>query len=375
MKGPTYIDNWEFFLQQFEAVFDEDWANTLSMLPTIGAGTFLRPQSSQTPVTWEKRDQLLESYRALKPNVELASIEVQKFRDETAKYETWITGEVFSERNQLLFKADRQIANNSTGDVVKLGVKLGLEKIFLPLYVRAAEKRLTLRLYGVLVANEILGGSPSQTEVGMPNTVFVTWKCHLPTDPDEVPESLQAGFTSEDRISGYHIRLESDSATQSLLQSVLKEFELLQHHPRSSVIVMHGFIELLVNALVEEKCKSGKKMSSNTRDYPHSVKLTLLHELNILDDVVFKNLSWFRKLRNDAAHEAIFVVSPEKLQMFVETKFAEVQHFPLLCMDIFTALWNAHSALFSSKFSPELPRGTILAQPAKGRTFHLESTD
>ena len=371
MKTPTEINNWEDFLKAFESVFHHDWDTTLTKLPTIRDGTFLHPQASDETLDWENRGSLLVAYRRIKPQLELAVIEVHKFREETAKYETWITGEVFSKANTLLFRAERPIAGNTTQNVVLLGVKLGLEKSFLPMYAKAAEKRLTLRLYGVLVPNEALVATSSEVKGRMPSVTFITWKCHLPNDPDELPESERVEFTPNDRFSGYQFRLERDSANQSLLETVLQEFELLQHHPRSCVIVMHGFIELLINTLVEEKCKSGKKMASNNRDYPHSVKLTLLHELGFLDEESFNKLSWLRKLRNDAAHEALFTVTPDKLQMFAGSKFADVSHFPLLCMDIFMSLWNAYADLFSSKFSPERQHGTVSAQEAKGRSFSM----
>src|SRR2546421_174054 len=107
MKSPTDIDNWEDFLKAFESVFHYDWTTTLTKLSTIGDGTFLHPQACEEAVTWENRDALLAAYRRIKPKLELAVIEVQKFREETAKYETWITGEVFSEGDTLLFRADR----------------------------------------------------------------------------------------------------------------------------------------------------------------------------------------------------------------------------------------------------------------------------
>jgi hypothetical protein len=371
MKSPTDIDNWEDFLKAFESVFHYDWNTTLTKLPTIRDGTFLHPQASEEILTWENRNALLAAYRRIKSQLELAVIQVQKFREETAKYETWITGEVFSEGDTLLFRADRRIEGNTTENVVLLGAKLGLEKTLLPMYAQAAEKRVMLRLYGVLVPNEAPMTGSSPPKAGTPSVTFITWKCHLPNDPDELPESERLEFTPDDRVSGYQVRLERDSVNQSLLETVLQEFELLQHHPRSCVIVMHGFIELLINTLVEEKCKSGKKMASNNRDYPHSVKLTLLHELDLLDEESFKQLSWFRKLRNDAAHEAVFTVAPDKLQMFAGTRFADVSHFPLLCMDIFTSLWNAYPDLFSSKFSPERQRGTVSAREVKGRTFSM----
>ncbi len=375
MKSPTDIDNWEDFLKAFESVFDHDWTTTLTKLPTIGSGTFLHPQSSEGTISWENRDALLEAYSRIKPKLELAVIQVQKFREETAKYETWITGEVFSDRNNLLFRADRPIEGNTTQNVVLLGAKRGLENTLIPMYFKAAETRATLRLYGVLMPNEALMPQSWKPKAGTPSVSFITWKCHLPSDPDELPESKRVEFTPDDRVSGYRVRLESDSATPSLMETVLREFELLQHHPRSCVIVMHGFIELLINTLIEEKCKSGKKMAANNRDYPHSVKLTILHELGLLDEESFKKLTWFRKLRNDAAHEAVFTITSDKLQLFAGTKFANVSHFSLLCMDIFMSLWNSYAALFSSKFSPEGQEGVVLAQEVRGRTFTMHEGD
>jgi len=371
MKGPTDIDNWEDFFEAFETVFHQDWANTLSNLQSIGSGTFLAPRPSEGAPTWKNRDTLLEAYRRIKPSLDLAVIQVQKFREETAKYETWITGEVFSEGQGILFRADKPIAGNTTGNVVTLGVKRGLENVLLPIYMKAAEVRATLRLYGVLMPTEALLPSLKQTSPEKPSVTFVTWKCHSPTDPDEVPESERVGLTPADRFSGYVVRLERDPANLSLVETVMREFELLQHHPRSCVIVMHGFIELLVNTLIEEKCKTGKKMAENNRDYPHSVKLTILFEMGLLGEEEFKKLNWFRKLRNDAAHEAVFAVTPEKLQLFVGTKFADVSHFPLLCMDIFMTLWNKYADLFSTKFSLKGQEGAIVAEEAKGRTFTM----
>ena len=375
MKTPTEIDNWEEFFKAFESVFHHDWSTTCTKLSTIGSGTFLHPQSAEGTPIWENRDALLKAYWKIKPHLDLAVIQVHKFREETAKYETWITGEVFSDGNNLLFRADRPIEGNTTQNVVLLGAQRGLENVLLPIYFKAAEKRATLRLYGVLMPNEVLMPQSWKPKPGAPSVSFITWKFHSPTDPDELPKSERLEFTPDDRFSGYRVRLDWDSANQSLLETVLQEFEMLQHHPRSCVIVMHGFIELLINTLVEEKCKFGKKMASNNRDYPHSVKLTLLHELNLLDDESFKKLNWFRKLRNDAAHEAVFSVTPDKLQMFAGTKFADVSHFPLLCMEIFMSLWNDYPDLFSSKFSPEGHAGAVVAEPVKGRTFTMRDND
>src|SRR5205823_1681745 len=126
---------------------------------------FLQPQSPEGSVTWQNHADLLAAYRKIKPRLELAAIEVQKFREETAKYETWITGEVFSESDLLLFRADRPIPGNTTQNVVLLGAQLGLEKVLIPMYFKAVEKRATLRLYGVLVPTEALLDRSSQSKL------------------------------------------------------------------------------------------------------------------------------------------------------------------------------------------------------------------
>src|SRR6266480_6256936 len=201
MKTPTEIDNWEEFFKAFESVFHHDWPTTRTKLSTIGSGTFLHPQVPEETSIWENRDALLKAYRKIKPHLELAVIQVQKFREETAKYETWITGEVFSDGNNLLFRADRPIEGNTTQNVVLLGAQRGLENVLLPIYFKAAEKRATLRLYGVLMPNEALMPQSGKPKAGTPSVSFITWKCHLPSDPDELPESKRVEFTPDDRVS------------------------------------------------------------------------------------------------------------------------------------------------------------------------------
>lgn len=52
---------------------------------------------------------------------------------------------------------------------------------------------------------------------------------------------------------------------------------------RSLILIAHGFIELLVNTLIEKETKNGKRIA-NSRDFPHSAKLIILHELDLLTD-------------------------------------------------------------------------------------------
>src|SRR5688572_14718691 len=71
----------------------------------------------------------------------------------------------------------------------------------------------------------------------------------------------------------------------------------LQDNPRLLILITHGFLELLINTLVEAKCKSGKKITSSQRDYPHSIKILILNEMNVIPDWMYRILDRLRKLR------------------------------------------------------------------------------
>jgi hypothetical protein len=102
--------------------------------------------------------------------------------------------------------------------------------------------------------------------------------------------------------------MEIQKKDEGVLESFFKELIVAEEHPRSLVIIANGYIELFINALIDGKCKNGKKrITKNNRDYPFSVKLTLLNELNILDETLFQILDNFRKTRNRAAHDASFL--------------------------------------------------------------------
>lgn len=96
----------------------------------------------------------------------------------------WITGEVFTKDDVLLFRLDKPVKGNPLKDVVFLGATTQCADTFLPMYMKAAEKHMTLRLYGwLLPCNEKIPGK----NIPLPNVQFITWKIHLPGDPDVLP--------------------------------------------------------------------------------------------------------------------------------------------------------------------------------------------
>ena len=72
--------------------------------------------------------------------------------DELKKYEVWITGDVLlDKKDRLLFRADKAVQGNSTGNLVLLGATKQTINVLGPMYMKAAEKHMKLRLYGLLV--------------------------------------------------------------------------------------------------------------------------------------------------------------------------------------------------------------------------------
>lgn len=133
------------------------------------------------------------------------------------------------------------------------------------------------------------------------------------------------------------------------LVAFYEELNSVKQHHRSLVIITHGFIELFLNRIIDAKCKHGKKrITSSNRDYPLSVKLILLNELNYIDDRMYSILNGFRKIRNRASHDASFVITDENwrilnsgLDRFISgesnRKPNDLLHF---CKLIIGALWN-----------------------------------
>jgi hypothetical protein len=135
---------------------------------------------------------------------------------------------------------------------------------------------------------------------------------------------------------------------------LLEEINALPENPRVLITVSHCYIELYVHILAEGKCKNSKRIVSSNRDYPHSTKIVILHEMGVLSDRWAEILHWFRKKRNDAAHEVEFAITPADLVLFegfqatgLECKEGPVpidhpRKLRMLCVEIIIGFWNDH---------------------------------
>jgi hypothetical protein len=57
----------------------------------------------------------------------------------------------------------------------------------------------------------------------------------------------------------------------------------LKDDPRLLILVAHGFVELMINALIDDKLKNAKRITSDSRGYSHSTKLLILNEVGVLE--------------------------------------------------------------------------------------------
>jgi hypothetical protein len=138
--------------------------------------------------------------RRLLPIILLSAAVSTFTADELKKYEVWITGDVLiGKKQQLLFRANKAVQGNNTGNLVLLGSTRQTMNVLLPMYMKAAEKHMKLRLYGLLVPD------PSVKDPKMPSVQFITWKVHMPSDPDDLPIQDKILFGPDDKVPGYKV--------------------------------------------------------------------------------------------------------------------------------------------------------------------------
>jgi hypothetical protein len=153
-----------------------------------------------------------------------------------------------------------------------------------------------------------------------------------------------------------------ESLKKSLLLRVVRELNNVQDNPRLLVLITHGLIELLVNALVHAKCKNSNQLTESNRDFPHTAKLVILHEMELLSDFRFQSLNWFWRRRNDATHKPLFDITlaeiRDQFQQVTDTIIIgedgkptfSVHSLYQLCMMVIVSLWSDHSDVFAPIF-------------------------
>jgi len=121
-------------------------------------------------------------------------------KKELMQHGVWVTGDVNYDKNEgLMFRADKAVQGNATGNLVYLAIPEDLAKSFGPMCYRAAERHIKLRLCGAFLPHS------GQKDSNQPSVNFVIWKIHMPEDPDELLPDQKTYFGAGDAIPGYTI--------------------------------------------------------------------------------------------------------------------------------------------------------------------------
>jgi hypothetical protein len=142
----------------------------------------------------------------------------------------------------------------------------------------------------------------------------------------------------------------------------LGQIAKVQHDQRLLILVSHGVLELLVNGLIDTKCKNAKRIASDSRGYPHSARLLILNEIGAISNEQLKQYDAFRRLRNRAAHDPLFSVTTSDLEPF--SQYYQKTNLYLLCTAIVASLWNDHVPVLAARFLPSMSEAIQAEQRA-----------
>jgi len=133
------------------------------------------------------------------------------------------------------------------------------------------------------------------------------------------------------------------------LMRFFQEIGRVKNDQRLLLLVSHGVLELLVNSLIDLKCKNAKRIASDSRGFPHAARLLILNEIGVISDSQLKVYDSFRRLRNRAAHEPLFVTKAADLAAFSES-LRDPASLYLLCTALVGGLWNDHVTDLAPRF-------------------------
>ena len=134
-----------------------------------------------------------------------------------------------------------------------------------------------------------------------------------------------------------------------MLPRVLADLEQYRDNHRFLLILSCAFAELLVSVLIDNHCKHAADINDRQRDFPLSVRLTLLHEVNVLADDHYMWLNWLRRQRNDAAHRADFKFTGDRMPPWGGKDHNSPDKLFSLCVNMLGVIWNSHVELFREK--------------------------
>lgn len=134
------------------------------------------------------------------------------------------------------------------------------------------------------------------------------------------------------------------------LTRLFNTLEQVKDNDRACILVACGYIELLSNVLVLKHCKNSKNIAKDIRSYPFAARLLILNELGLITDDVYAAVDHFRRLRNDAAHNAFFEVDAKLYAGKFEFHVYTPTNMHDLCAALCFVFWSRHKESFGYEF-------------------------
>jgi hypothetical protein len=119
---------------------------------------------------------------------------------------------------------------------------------------------------------------------------------------------------------------------------------------RSVFILTNALLEILVDILIENKIKNGKKVLQNNIDFSYAAKILLINEVELINDNYYHILECLRKLRNKAAHDPLFDLKKEDLSS-LPSEYQDPKTISESCTTIIGGLWNTYKDIFIKYFN------------------------
>ncbi|MBC8109042.1 MAG: hypothetical protein H7Z14_20825 [Anaerolineae bacterium] len=152
-----------------------------------------------------------------------------------------------------------------------------------------------------------------------------------------------------------------DGIDVSYWNSVVGELHRIGNEHRLATIITHGFVDIMVNGIIEKTCRDQKQIVADHRQWGHAAKLVLIHEMKVLTDRHYRLLKWFNSLRNDFAHKPQFVLTEDRMSILEKPEHRALKNFHMLCIQILMDLWVNYFGMIGEMFvkglgpiSPEL---------------------
>ena len=111
-----------------------------------------------------------------------------------------------------------------------------------------------------------------------------------------------------------------------LKSRLVRRLERLENH-LAFVVSLHLFVENLIDALIEHRSPTAKQILEDHRAYSFSVKLTIVFNMALVPEGLFKNLRALNSLRNEYAHQ----IDVDLAKSFATKTFVSPRGGPAFC--------------------------------------------